>query len=72
MSASEPVVLKIAVSDLVAVTAKVEMPPRIGAETPVLILAHGANNDLDHPLLVSVARHLAAQAGTMVVRFNFP
>jgi hypothetical protein len=64
--------MKIAVSDQIAVTTKVEMPPRIGAETPVLILAHGANNDLEHPLLVSVARHLAAEAGTMVVRFNFP
>ncbi len=48
------------------------MPARIGAKTPVLILAHGANNDLDHPLLVAVARHLAAEAGTMVARFNFP
>jgi uncharacterized protein len=72
MSASGPAVLKIAVSDQIVVTAKVEMPLHTGAETPVLILAHGANNDLDHPLLVSVARHLAAEAGTMVVRFNFP
>ncbi len=72
MSASGPAVLKISISDQVAVTAKVEMPPHLGAETPVLILAHGANNDLDHPLLVSVARHVAAEAGAMVVRFNFP
>jgi predicted alpha/beta-hydrolase family hydrolase len=48
------------------------MPTRIGAKTPVLILAHGANNDLDHPLLVTVGRHLAAEAGTIVARFNFP
>lgn len=72
MPAAGPEVLKIAVSEQVSVTAKVETPSRIAAGTPVLILAHGANNDLDHPLLASVARHLAAEAGTMVVRFNFP
>jgi uncharacterized protein len=70
--ASGPAVMKIGVSEQIAVTAKVEMPSRIRAETPVLILAHGANNDLDHPLLVAVAAHLAAEAGTMTVRFNFP
>ena len=72
MSASGPAVFKIDVSEQVAVTANVVMPTRIGAKTPVLILAHGANNDLDHPLLVAVARHLAAEAGTIVARFNFP
>lgn len=72
MSASGPAVFKIDVSERVAVTAKVNMPARIGAKTPVLILAHGANNDLDHPLLVAVAQHLAAEAGTIVARFNFP
>ena len=72
MSASGPAAFKIEVSEQVAVTAKVDMPPRIGAKTPVLILAHGANNDLDHPLLVAVARHLAAEAGTIAARFNFP
>jgi uncharacterized protein len=72
MQASGPAVLTIAVSEQVAVTAKVEMPTRIGNHTPVLILAHGANNDLDHPLLVAVARHAAADAGAIAVRFNFP
>lgn len=72
MPASGPAVLKISVSEQVAVTAKVEMPAHIGSETPVLVLAHGANNGLDHPLLTAVARHLAADAGTMVIRFNFP
>ena len=61
MPASGPAVLKIQVSEQATVTAKVEMPARIGRETPVLILAHGANNDLDHPLLVAVARHLDDQ-----------
>ena len=72
MPASGPAVFKIGVSEQVAVTAKVEMPARLGAETPGLILAHGANNDLDHPLLAAIAQHLAAEAGVMVVRFNFP
>lgn len=48
------------------------MPARLGPETPALILAHGANNDLDHPLLAAVATYLSQQAGTTVVRFNFP
>jgi predicted alpha/beta-hydrolase family hydrolase len=64
--------MKIAVSEQATITVKVEMPASIGAETPALILAHGANNDLDHPLLVTVAREVAAQAGALVVRFNFP
>jgi predicted alpha/beta-hydrolase family hydrolase len=55
-----------------AVTTKVEMPAHVGDETPVLILAHGANNDVDHPLLAALARYLPEHAGTTVVRFNFP
>jgi predicted alpha/beta-hydrolase family hydrolase len=72
LSASRAAILKIGVSEQVAVTAKVQAPSRLGLETPVLILAHGANNDLDHPLLAAVAAHLSQEAGTMVVRFNFP
>ncbi len=72
MSASRAAVLKIGVSEQVAVTAKVDVPSAFGPETPALILAHGANNDLDHPLLAAVAAHLSQEAGTMVVRFNFP
>jgi predicted alpha/beta-hydrolase family hydrolase len=72
LSASGSAVFKIGISEQVAVTAKVEMPAHLGPETPVLILAHGANNDLDHPLLAAVATHLSQQAGTTVVRFNFP
>ncbi len=41
-----------------------------GAGTAV-VLAHGAGKDLDDPLLVSVAGHLA-EAGIAAVRFNFP
>jgi uncharacterized protein len=72
LPASGPAVVKIQVSEQVSVTAKVEMPARLGAETPAMILAHGANNDLDYPLLAAIAQHLAAEAGAMVVRFNFP
>ena len=35
-----------------------------------VILAHGAGNDLAHPLLASVA-HGLAEAGCLVLRFNF-
>jgi predicted alpha/beta-hydrolase family hydrolase len=72
LSASASAVFKVPVSDQVAVTVKVEMPAHLAPATPVLILAHGANNDLDHPLLAALAGHLAKQAGIAVARFNFP
>jgi predicted alpha/beta-hydrolase family hydrolase len=37
----------------------------------VLILGHGANNDLDHPVIAGVHERLAG-AGLVTVRFNFP
>ena len=40
--------------------------------TPGLLLAHGANNRFDHPLLTTVARHLAQSGTATVLRFNFP
>ena len=40
--------------------------------TPGLLLAHGANNRFDHPLLTTVARHLAERGTATVLRFNFP
>lgn len=40
--------------------------------TPGLVLAHGANNDLSHPLLVAVATYLAETGVASVLRFNFP
>lgn len=36
-----------------------------------VIIAHGAGNDMNHPLLASVAEGLAA-AGYATLRFNFP
>jgi predicted alpha/beta-hydrolase family hydrolase len=42
------------------------------ADTPGLLLAHGANNDLDHPLLAFVAARLAREGVALVLRFNFP
>ncbi len=62
----------VAVSDEVTVTAKLDAPT---GERPVrrfFVLAHGANNDLDFPLLASLAARLAERADTAVVRFNFP
>ncbi len=43
----------------------------IGLRCP-LILAHGANNNLDFPLLAYLGRHLAETGAATVVRFNFP
>jgi hypothetical protein len=40
--------------------------------TPGLVLAHGANNDVSHPLLVAVATYLAETGVASVLRFNFP
>lgn len=37
----------------------------------VLILGHGANNDMDHPVVAGVHERLA-RAGAVTVRFNFP
>jgi predicted alpha/beta-hydrolase family hydrolase len=40
------------------------------ADTPALLLAHGAGNDMDTPLLVDVQRALA-EAGVLCATFNF-
>ncbi len=40
--------------------------------TPGLILAHGQNNDLRHPLLEAVAFGIAQADVASVLRFNFP
>ncbi len=45
--------------------------PRTAAKRAVLVLAHGANNTMDHPLLVGLQEKLARQ-GLVTVRFNFP
>jgi hypothetical protein len=39
--------------------------------TPALVLAHGAGNDMENPLLVTVQEHLV-ERGLLAVRFNFP
>jgi predicted alpha/beta-hydrolase family hydrolase len=63
---------KVDVSEQAAVTVKAAVPGRWRSETAALILAHGANNDLDHPLLAYLAEHLVDWANVLVVRFNFP
>ena len=54
------------------VTGRVSAPLDPMPDAPALLLAHGANNDLDHPLLVYVAAGLARSIGATVLRFNFP
>lgn len=63
---------KLQVPDHGSVTAKIDAPAKARPGSPALVLAHGANNDLDYPLLVYVAQNLAAQVGATVIRFNFP
>lgn len=63
---------ELTISDRTVITVKVNAPDRMAPETPALILAHGANNDLDFPLLGYLATHLAEEDRAMVVRFNFP
>lgn len=65
-------VLRLEVSPGTSVTVKVDAPSLPTAATPGLILAHGANNDLDHPLLAAVAAGLARDGAALVLRFNFP
>ena len=36
-----------------------------------IILAHGAGNDMEHPLIVTLAQGMA-EAGFLAMRFNFP
>jgi predicted alpha/beta-hydrolase family hydrolase len=45
--------------------------PRSTTMDAFLVLAHGANNTMDHPLLKGVHERLA-RAGLATVRFNFP
>jgi uncharacterized protein len=58
--------------DEIAVTAKLDAPAARRPGSPFLVLAHGANNDLDFPLLVYIARRLAELEIVCTVRFNFP
>jgi predicted alpha/beta-hydrolase family hydrolase len=45
--------------------------PRSTIMDAVLVLAHGANNNMDQPLLAGV-HELLARSGLVTVRFNFP
>ena len=45
--------------------------PRSATMDAVLILGHGANNTMDHPLIAGVQQRLAHH-GVVTVRFNFP
>lgn len=55
-----------------AVSAVLTLPPGKGRERGTgVIVAHGAGNDMEHPLLISFADGLA-EAGYPTLRFNFP
>lgn len=72
-TSSEPTrTVPLQISEGVRVTAKVDAPAQLTSRMPGLVLAHGANNDLDHPLLVSVSAQLAREGAALVLRFNFP
>jgi predicted alpha/beta-hydrolase family hydrolase len=45
--------------------------PRSATMSAVLILAHGANNNMEYPLIVDLHQRLAKE-GLVTVRFNFP
>ncbi len=45
--------------------------PRSTTMDAILVLGHGANNNLDHPLIAGLHERLARQ-GLVTVRFNFP
>ena len=54
------------------VSAKISVPADfIPGRAPGIILAHGAGNDMENPLLVYLAEGLA-RAGIVALRFNFP
>ena len=54
------------------VSAKISVPADFSpGRDPGIILAHGAGNDLENPLLVFLAEGLA-RAGVLALRFNFP
>ena len=45
--------------------------PRTTTMAAILVLAHGANNNMDYPLIAGLHEKLARQ-GLVTVRFNFP
>lgn len=72
MSETASRAFKLPIPDQVDVTVKVDSPAEAGPGTPVLVLAHGASNDLDFSLLAYLAARLAETGAATVVRFNFP
>lgn len=63
--------LLITVDETRQVTGALSRPARGMKTAAGVILAHGAGNDRDHPLLVSLAHGLSADDYS-VLRFNFP
>lgn len=65
--------IKVHVQETVEVTAVLDRAEGCRSRvTPGLVLAHGAANDLRHPLLAAVAEYLAAKGTASTLRFNFP
>lgn len=62
--------ITIAVSGTESVSTMLSVPDRFASKTAVIV-AHGAGNDMNNPLLVSFCDDLA-QKGYLAVRFNFP
>ena len=62
--------ITIAVSETQSVSVILHIPDRFESETAIIV-AHGAGNDMNNPLLVSFCEHLAG-AGYLAGRFNFP
>jgi hypothetical protein len=60
----------IPISEKESVSAILSIPDSFESET-VVIVAHGAGNDMNHPFLVSFCENLA-KAGYVAARFNFP
>lgn len=64
--------LKLNIPDAGTVTAVIDSPAATAPEGPALVLAHGANNNLEYPLLAYLALNLASAVSATVIRFNFP
>jgi len=62
--------VSIKVGDAGEVSAVISIPDRYSGGIGI-IFAHGAGNDLNHPLLLFLAESLAEQ-GYLTLRFNFP
>jgi predicted alpha/beta-hydrolase family hydrolase len=64
--------VSISVGEAEAVSGVICVPEEFKAgETTSVIVAHGAGNDREHPLIVTMSQGLA-EAGFLTLRFNFP